>query len=372
MAGTVLVDWQGRPVEAANPDPIAAATSELSAATVRATERAAATVEAAGRRASGVFEVAGRLLLRAEGLASSAIEGLRANATDVALAEAEGIEDTRADVAAWVADNLAVVTEALGEKGPINRARFLDWHRRLMRHASAIDSAHVGAWRDRLGWVGGPNPLMAAHVAVPAEAIDPLMRDLAAFCARDDLDPVTQAAIAHAQFETIHPFADGNGRIGRILVGVLLTRRLSVRYPPPVSLEFARDVGGYQSGLTLYRQGAIDTWVAWFADAVTRAATRTLSVLDAILALQEKWAVATAGLRDDSAARRLLPYLPAHPVVSAATVASLLDVSPQAARMAFAALGDAGIVEEVVSAPRGPGRPRRWWVVNDVLELLGR
>jgi len=371
MGPTVRVQWQGRDFEAADPDPIAGATFDLRTTTVRRTEQAAAAIRAAGLRASGALEVASRLLLRAEGLASSAIEGLRATAADVALAEATGSESVD-NVAAWVADNLAVVTDALDDPGPVDRARFWAWHRRLMRHAPSIDSVHVGAWRDRLGWIGGPNPMPAAHVAVPAESIDVLMQDLIAFCARDDVDAVTQAAVAHAQFETIHPFADGNGRIGRILIGVVLARRLGVRQPPPISLEFARDIGGYQSGLTLFRDGAIDTWVAWFADAVERAATRTTAVLEAVDTLQQDWAAATSALRSDSAARRLLPYLPAHPVLSAATVAEVLGVTPQAARTALDALAAAGVVDEVGRIAAGAGRPRRWWAANDLLELIGR
>jgi Fic family protein len=371
-APTVAAEWQGRPIEAANPPAIARASFDLAGTTIRRTEQAAAAVRRAGDRASGTLEVAGRLLLRAEGLASSAIEGLRATAADVALAEAAG-PDAEADaIAAWVADNLAVVTAALAEPGRVTVKRLLAWHTRLMRHAQGIDDAHVGAWRDRIGWVGGPNPVLAAHVGARPDAVDALMKDLVTFCNRDDLDPVTHAAVAHAQFETIHPFADGNGRIGRILVGVVLAHRLQVTYPPPVSLEFARDVGGYQSGLTLYRQGNVDAWVAWFADAVANASARTLTVLDAVAELEARWAGATATLRADSAARRLLTLLPAHPVLSADTVNDLLGVSGPAARAALTALADAGVVNEIEPIARGAGRPRRWWVADDLLALIGR
>jgi Fic family protein len=364
--------WRGRRIEAASPEPIAGRTFDLSAPAVRRTEQAAAAARRAGDRASGAAEVAGRLLLRTEGLASSAIEGLRASAADVALAEAAGSDTRPGDVAAWVADNLAVVTGALAERDPVTTGRIRAWHARLMRHATHIDAEHVGVWRDRIGWVGGPNPMLAAHVGALPDAIDPLMEDLVRFCVRDDLDAVTQAAVAHAQFETIHPFADGNGRIGRILVGVVLGRRLGVAYPPPVSLELARDVGGYQAGLTLYRQERTDAWVSWFADAVARAAERTLTVFDAVAALEDHWARVTAGLRADSTARRLLPLLPAHPVLSAADVSTLLEVSGPAARGALRALAEAGVLTEVAREPAGTGRPRRWWVANDLLALIGR
>ncbi|HVE46431.1 MAG TPA: Fic family protein [Acidimicrobiales bacterium] len=371
----VTVRWNGRAVEAADPAPITGVTFDLHAGTVRRTEQAVAAVRAAGERAAGPLEVVARLLLRSEGLASSAIEGLRASAADVALAEAAAAEGLRSDddddVASWVADNLAVVTDALAEEGTVDAARLFAWHERLMRHAPAIDPVHVGAWRDRLGWVGGSSPLTAVHVAVPPGAIDALMEDLFVFIRRDDLDAVTQAAVAHAQFETIHPFADGNGRIGRVLISWILSRRIGVRVTPPVSLEFARDIGGYQSGLTLYRQGEIDTWVAWFADAVSRSARRAAEVLEAVGEVQERWEQAAQRLRADSAARRLLPLLPAHPVLSAGTVASLLGVSLQAARNALAELAAVRVLAEVDQVPNGRGRPRRWWVTPELLELVG-
>src|SRR5262249_13533963 len=160
LARTVDAMWEGRRIEAARPELIARSSFELSTATVRRTEQAAAAVQRAGDRASGMLEVAGRLLLRAEGLASSGIEGLRASAADVALAEATG-RDTGSDgVAAWVADNLAVVADALAEQEPITTDRLRAWHARLMQHATNIDEQHVGEWRDRIGWVGGPNPLL--------------------------------------------------------------------------------------------------------------------------------------------------------------------------------------------------------------------
>jgi Fic family protein len=368
---TVTVQWQGMRVEAARPEHITSLVPELSAGAIRRTERAAAAVRRAGDRAVGALEVAARLLLRTEGLASSAIEGLRASAGAVALAEATG--EARGDdhVAAWVADNLAVVSDALADDRPLTSEVLFGWHVRLMRNSRGIAPAHVGAYRDTLGWVGGPNPRLAAHVAAPPELVPELMDDLYEFVARTDLDPVTHAAIAHAQFETIHPFADGNGRLGRVLVGRMLSQELDVAVPPPVSLQMARDAGGYQAGLTLYRQDGIDTWVGWFADIVAEAADRATDVLRAIEQLQEGWRTRTADLRADAGARRLLDVLPAHPVVSAASVAALLGVSEQAARVALDQLARRGVLVEVSDPPRSRGRPRRWWVAQSLLDLLG-
>jgi Fic family protein len=322
-----------------------------------------------GDRQTGPLEVAARLLLRREGLASSAIEGLRAGAAEVAIAEAVA-PATSTDTAAWVADNLAVVADALADTKVLDEKRLLAWHRRLMRHAP-LDPAHVGAWRDRVGWVGGANPLVAAYVPPPPQRIPGLMEDLCTFMAREDVDPVTLAAVAHAQFETIHPFADGNGRIGRVLVGRILAHRLDAAVPPPVSVQFARDIGGYLSGLTLYRQGELDPWVSWFADAVATAATTSTEALDMVAGLQQRWRSSIEGVRADAAAHRLIDALPAYPVLSVRTAADLAGVSEQAARTAIRRLADHGIVRPAGAITAGPGRPQQWWAAEDLLALLG-
>lgn len=153
--------------------------------------------------------------------------------------------------------------------GPFPFQTLWDWHRILVASAD-LDDRHKGAWRDRLGWVGGPTPQRAAQVATPADRIDVLMRDLVDYANSPKHDPVTATALIHAQFETIHPFADANGDIGRLLTGWMLHRRLDLVDPPPVSVAFLRDVGGYLTGLTLYRTVGPDEWVRWFAHTLER------------------------------------------------------------------------------------------------------
>ena len=380
---TVSVVWEGATVDATVPPDIASWEVELSPGVVRRTEQAAAAVRLAAAVAPGGPETAARLLLRSEGLASSAIEGLRAPVSEVVLAEVVARSDSTVapggsthrtvdPIAAWVADNLAVVTDALAHEGPLDVPTILSWHRRLMAHAPHLEDRHVGAWRDTLGWVGGATPRLAAHVAPPAELVPSAMDDLVAFAARDDLDPITMAAVLHAQFETIHPFADGNGRIGRVLIGWVLTRRLGVEVPPPVSLQMARDVGGYQAGLTLYRQDNHGAWVSWFADAVRLAADGVGVVLGDVAALMQRWRADIADLRSDAAAHVVLDVLATHPVVSTSMAATLTGRSRRAIANALAELERRGVVSAVGTVPAGQGRPERWWVAGDLLALVGR
>ena len=131
-----------------------------------------------------------------------------------------------------------------------------------MARASGLPECQIGSFRDEIGWIGGTSPLNAVAVLPPPELIEPLTNDLITFANRKDVDPVAQAAVAHAQFESIHPYADGNGRVGRILIAWLLIRRLCLRVPPPpVSVAIAADTGGYLSGLALYRLGQLDPYV---------------------------------------------------------------------------------------------------------------
>jgi Fic family protein len=200
------------------------------------------------------------------------------------------------------------------------------------------------------------------------------MSDLVAFANRDDLDPIAHAAILHAQFETIHPFADGNGRIGRVLISWTLKRRLGIPVPPPVSVRFARDVGGYISGFTLYRQGRLDLWVEWFTDAIERAARAGDGVLDRIERLRAEWRVRLEDVRRDAAAVRLIDRLIEHPAINAAIAAGLLGISEQAARSALSLLTERGILAagESAGTNRSPGRPTRWLVAKELLALLRR
>lgn len=379
---TRTVEWRGIRVEAAAPRLICGWDPPVSLRTARLAEQAVAAVGRFGDQAVGATEVAARLLLRSDGIASSAIEGLSAPVVDVALAEA--VQDSRsqsseppsdpepvARVAHLVADNLAVITDSLRTPGPMTTEILVAWHRRLMRHAPDIHPHHVGAWRDVLGWVGGPNPRMAAHVAVPPEDIDELMHDLVDFVNREDLDAVTQAGVSHAQFETIHPFADGNGRIGRVLIGWILRTRIGVKYPPPVSVEMARDRGGYLAGLTLYRQDIVDSWLSWFAESVADAAHVSADLLRLVRRFQEKWKEEAKHLRSDSAARRVIELLPAHPVLSARIAARLLGTSRQAALRGLVQLEDLGILTSVPTPIARRGRQENWWKAGAMFELLG-
>jgi Fic family protein len=365
---TTTVEWERRPVEAFVPAPLAEL-GPIGAVAARDAARAEGVLAASALQQVPRLEVAARLLLRTEGVASSRIEAINAPAELVAVAD---VDSSLGGPAAWVADNLRAVDAALAHEGPLTREVLWGWHTILMTSAE-LDDRHKGAWRDRLGWVGGPTPHHAAHVAPPPDRIEDLMRELIGYANGTRHDPVTAAALVHAQFETIHPFADGNGRLGRILIGWTLHRRPGLAVPPPISVAFLRDVGGYLSGLTLFRTVGPDEWISWFARTLEHAATSASATLAAVADLVASWPDRLVGIRSDAAAHRLVDQIATHPALDVSTAAELLGVSAPAARTALETLAARDLLRPAqLPDAAGPGRPRHWWVAAELLDLLAR
>ena len=370
--------WRGRRARAFVPARLAERDITLYPDTVARAARAHAAVEHGAETMPHDYAPLARLLLRAEGVASSFIEGVTAPVVDIVLAEAgDGAEPS---AAAWVAANLAAVTEAIDEAhaGPLTVESLCRWHRTLMT-GSPTPAQHVGAVRTEQGWIGGTSPLDAHLVTPPADEVPDLLDDLVAYVNRDDVDPVSQAAIAHAQFEIIHPFADGNGRVGRVLIAWLLVRRLSLVTPPPVSTRIAADVSGYGSGLVLFRMGDHNTWVRWFADAVSGAGRAQQELVASVERLQREWhdrlAVPREGakrLRSNAAAWRVLDLLPRLLVLTGPRVATELAIPLKSANAALRDLVDAGVlVEHGTVQAKGRGRPSRLYTSAELLGLTG-
>jgi len=350
----------------------------LRATTVAQVTRAQAAVEYGAESMPEDFAALARLLLRAEGVASSFIEGVTAPVVEIVLAEVGDRAEQSA--ATWVAANLAAVSEALEEAqgGPLTVDTLNRWHRTLMTGSPAPER-HVGVVRSDQGWIGGTSPLDAHLVTPPPEYLPDLLDDLVAYVNADEADPVTQAAIAHAQFEVIHPYADGNGRVGRILIAWMLVRRLSLVTPPPVSTRIAADVGGYTSGLVLFRLGDHERWVKWFAEAVSGAGRAQQELVTAVWDLRQAWDErlraprdGSRRLRSNAAAWRVLDLLPGNLVLTAPLVAEVLGIPLKSANAALGDLVRAGVLVEhgtLQSASRG--RPRQLYTSTELLGLAG-
>jgi Fic family protein len=362
-------DRRPRTYQAFVPDPIADLDRPLPLGVQERCETAARLLAGLGRRLPVAWEPVARLLLRTEGMASSQIEGLQVPAQRLLAAQ---LDPAATDATArWVFGNIEAVEQAVRESDrPLSIERVLAWHRRLMRH-SGLPARYVGRLRAEPSWIGGTTPLDAAYVPPPHEAVEELLDDLVIFANRADLPAVAQAAIAHAQFEVIHPFGDGNGRVGRALIGWVLRRRGVIdRVVPPISPILADQRGAYLAGLYEYRQGAVDRWVGWFAEIAIAAAARFDELVARAEGLARSWTARLADLRADAAARRLLPHLVGTPVLDVPTAARLVGASQRAIRTALGTLAERGILSVTHRAATGPGRPGQLWIAADVLKLF--
>jgi Fic family protein len=204
-------------------------------------------------------------------------------------------------------------------------------------------------------------------VPPPPDRVPELLEDLVAFANRDDLPAIVQAAVAHAQFETIHPFGDGNGRAGRCLIHVILRRRgAAPALVPPISVVLATNAKRYIAGLTDFREGRLDDWIGAFADAVTAAAAATHTLSADVGELLEELVRRAGSPRADSVARKIVRGLPNHPIVSAESAAERYGVTPTAARAALNRLEATGVL-----VPVRVGRRRdREWTSDDLFHLL--
>jgi Fic family protein len=294
--------------------------------------------------AGGAGEIApfASVLLRSESAASSQIENLTSSAR--ALAEAEIGEGNRAN-AAVILGNVRTMQAALDLAGRLDEHAVLAMHRALM----AQQTQHpAGRWRDQQVWVGGSalHPGDAHYVPPVADDVPALMADLVAFMDRDDLPPLAHAALAHAQFETIHPFTDGNGRTGRALLhSVLLHTGVIRRVTVPISAGLLAIREDYVDALMTYRRGDAEPILRCVAEAArngTHIGERLVATLREVRAAWAERLTARAG----SASWSMLDLLLRQPVVTARVVMRELEVSAPTAQSALQRLVDDGILLE--------------------------
>ena len=336
---------------------------------------AAANAEEACRELNGDppgladLEALARQLLRAESVASSRIEGLILSHRR--LAKAAFADDATDLTAQGVLANIAALERAVVVAGGaelLTRDDLLEVHRVLF--AGTRDDHRGGLLREEQNWIGGAasSPRNAEFVPPPHELVPGLLDDLCAFCNREDVPTAIQAAIAHVQFETIHPFHDGNGRVGRALMLAILRRRgIAPRHLPPVSLALAGEADRYVAGLTSWRNGDEEDWYAVFVDALHRASTGARAFARDVVELQGRWTEQAGNPRINSGPLRLIELLPSHPIVNVKTAARLLGGTEERARQAVVRLERAGVLRQTAV-----GRRNRAWECVGLFDLLDR
>jgi Fic family protein len=227
------------------------------------------------------------LLLRTEAASSSQIEQLTSSARSIALAELGITGKQNADL---IAANVSAMTTAIDQVERVGADSILLIHKTLME--KSLPSA-AGHWREQQVWVGGSSygPHGADHIPPAASRVPEAIEDLVAFANRDDLPLLAQLAITHAQFESIHPFVDGNGRTGRALLHVQLrlgelTRNTLV----PISAGLLSNTTGYFDALRSYQAGDPYPIIKQISEAVFPALRNARMLLADIREIREKWA----------------------------------------------------------------------------------
>ena len=301
------------------------------------------------------------LLLRSESSASSRIERLTVSARR--LMEAELFETGRGNAALVVA-NTRAMTAAASIRPPLSLDSLLSMHRALLE-SSAPDDA--GALRREPVWIGGSELSPAGALFVPPrhERVPEALEDLFAFTRRTDLPPLTKTAIAHAHFETIHPFVDGNGRTGRALIHVLLSwAGLTPHAPLPLSAVLLADVDSYFRSLDAYRCGEPLVIVELFIEAAARAAALGRSAGRRIGRTVEAMLERSPG-RAGTPDRAIIELLARRPVLDAGSAATAVGVSEAAARRSLERLEAAGLLRGYLIGPH-----RRAWRSPEILDLM--
>lgn len=315
------------------------------------------------------LEVAGRMVpstnwflygfVRKEAVISSQIEGTEATLREVLTFEATS-EAARPDDVEEVCNYVDALKFARAEIErphglPLSTRLLCEAHRRLMKGVRGADKA-PGEMRRSQNWIGGTRPGNARFVPPPPEDVPQAMADLERWIhGPDPLPPLVRAGVAHVQFETIHPFLDGNGRIGRLLIALLLEHwRL---LPTPLlylSLAFKRHQREYYDRLSAVRtDGDWEGWTTFYLACVREAADDGVEVASGLFELLGKDRKRLSGSeRSTVAALRLLDVLPDHPVVTPTMVARLLKITAPTARKAVEVAADVGILKEVSGKQR--------------------
>jgi Fic family protein len=301
------------------------------------------------------------VLLRSEAVSSSRIENLTVSARQLALAE---MGQARSANAKFVAANVSALNAAETLVTALNTESLIKVHRAL-----TDESDIKPGLREELVWIGttSSSPLGADYVAPAPDLVPGELDDLWEFLNRKPSLPLGRIAVSHAQFESIHPFVDGNGRVGRALVQALLKRfGLSDRGIAPISAGLLTDPRGYVKALIAFRNGDIAPIIEQFISATYNAVDIGTELLERLQTIRSGWQSRLTS-RKDSAVWKILDILLNTPAITVSSLKDRLQVSDEATRQAVRALSEAGILK------RDSARNRdQIWVAPEITEALDR
>ncbi|KQY08329.1 fic protein [Mycobacterium sp. Root135] len=318
------------------------------------------------------LEALSTLLLRTEAVASSKIEHVEASVDDYARALHGGRGNSSAIsmVAATTALNDMIAT--VDRDAPIQMSAILRAHEALMRE-DPTERQHAGQLRTVQNWIGGSDysPRDALYVPPPPDTVPAYMDDMIEFANRTDIPVLIQAAVAHAQFESIHPVTDGNGRIGRALINAIFRRRgATTRLVIPLASALVAHRERYFGALNTYRTGDLRPLIVTFANSSKTAAAESRTTAERLAEIPVEWRNMVGPIRRHSATEKLLLLLPSTPIVSSDDAVSLVDAPRSSVFAAINRLHETGVLRPLTDRKRD----QVWGasLVLDELDDLGR
>ncbi|MFH1715310.1 MAG: Fic/DOC family N-terminal domain-containing protein [Elusimicrobiota bacterium] len=267
------------------------------------------------------------MYLRKDAASSSQIEGTRATMIDAIEADAKINANIPEDV-----DDILHYIKALNygiqrmevQNFPLSLRFIRELHTKLMDKARTTHFADPGEFRKSQNWISGTRVDNALYVPPPVHEMQNALTDLEKFLHADDFTlTLIKAGIIHAQFETIHPFLDGNGRTGRMLITFYLWKEGFLEKPVLfLSSFFKKHQKLYYERLSGYHNGLVSDWVDFFLDGVIEIANEAIAIVDKITQLREEdiKKIQKLGTRASESAAKLLPELYAQPIVSVSLV----------------------------------------------------
>jgi len=304
------------------------------------------------------------VLLRGESASSSQIENLTVSARRLSLAVVGASSSAVGHNAELVARNVCAMHAALEAAESLTIESIMHMHHELT--AGILEDA--GKFRQQWVWVGGQSPVTADYVAPHWKLVPAAMNDLVEFLARRDLDPLVQAAIAHAQFETVHPFTDGNGRTGRALISALLMARGVTKHVVlPISSGLLHDVADYIAALTAYRAGDVEPIIRCFIQASNAAVENARILAEDLSGLRDK--ILGTARRTTSALKAVADFCCTEPAFTVQMVEQNTSVAPATIYRIITTLEKAGVIRREKTFVLG----QRVWTVphlNDALDAF--
>lgn len=349
-----------REIEVSMPNLLADRAFSLSGSGAKLLSEIAAEISELGALDSKALGLLAPLLLRHESIASSKIEGLRVSGFELARAQA-GIKEN--PMAREMLRGLEAAKRI--RESDLSQKNLLAAHEVLM--VSSDDAVWAGKYREIQNWIEGSDhsPLGASYVPPVPEAVSGLMDDLFAFIARDDLSSLLIAVIAHAQFESIHPFTDGNGRIGRALMTKILYSTSPESALIPLSAGLAQAKEEYFLALTNYRLGDVDSLLILVLKSIRASIAAAKELERGLVELSASMRLTLGIVRKGSATDLILQHLLSYPVIQAADLATEFRLGPNSVYSSLERLISAGIIVPVTSR-----KGNQVWACPQVFDLL--